>query len=208
MKKNISELLGEANPIKRFPLLHQAALDEFSQRKFEEASLNDMLKKAGMSKGSFYYHFGDKYGLYICTIDTIVKKKIAFFSPLLQQYTDSDFFEFFRELVRLTVEFMLQDNRISDLMERGLEESEDFKARLYKLYPYDFEQSFGPLINTAMQKGQISSRFPAEFVAKVFEVMLFNAPKFVSESASTDAIVKMIDRIIDILQFGVSAEGG
>jgi hypothetical protein len=54
-------LLGENNPLLRFPKLQEAAINEFSLNKFEDASLNDILKNADMSKGSLYHHFGVSY---------------------------------------------------------------------------------------------------------------------------------------------------
>lgn len=208
MKRTIdySGLLGEENPLERFPSLMEAALDEFAKKRFEEASLNDILRNAQMSKGSLYHHFGDKFGLYVSVIDTIVRKKIAFFTPLLLQYNSEDFFAFFKQLTQATVAFMLKDRRIEGLMQRALEETEDFKVRLYALFPYDFNQSFGPAINAAMQAGQISSRFSPEFVAKLFEVLLYNAPKFVTEGTSAEAIVRMIDNLTDVIKHGVLSD--
>ena len=68
MKKSFDykELLGEDNPIERFPALREAAFDEFSKRRYEQASLNDIIKNAGISKGSLYHHFGDKIGRASC----------------------------------------------------------------------------------------------------------------------------------------------
>lgn len=66
---NYRALIGEDNPLLRYPELREAAIDEFSQRRYGDASLNDILKKAGMSKGSFYHHFGDKFGLYVAMMD-------------------------------------------------------------------------------------------------------------------------------------------
>jgi len=87
LKKNFDYhgLLGEGNPLLRYPLLLDAAIDEFSQRTFEDASLNDILKNANMSKGSLYHHFGDKFGLYLSLMDIIIKKKISYFIPLVQK---------------------------------------------------------------------------------------------------------------------------
>lgn len=59
MRRNFdyNVLIGEDNPLLRYPQLQEAAINEFSMKKYEDASLNDILKNAGMSKGSFYHHF-------------------------------------------------------------------------------------------------------------------------------------------------------
>ena len=207
MKKTIdySALLGEANPLSRFPELKEAALDEFAKKSFEDASLNDILRNAEMSKGSLYHHFGDKFGLFVCVIDTVIQKKLAFFMPRLKQFDSSDFFAFFKQLTQATVEFMLQDARIQELSIRAMELPDSTKERLFSLFPYDFNQNFGPAIEAAIKAGQISSRFSSEFIAKVFEVLLLSAPKLVSGDASTQAIVEMINNLTDLIQYGVLA---
>ena len=43
----------------RYPRLLEAAIDEFAMRRYEDASLNDILKKSGMSKG-------------VCTITSVI----------------------------------------------------------------------------------------------------------------------------------------
>lgn len=45
--------------------LFEVALDEFIEKGYDKASLNNILKKAGISKGSFYYHFSNKQELYL-----------------------------------------------------------------------------------------------------------------------------------------------
>lgn len=41
-----------------------AAMEEFVECGFAEASTNRIVEKTGMARGSLYYHFGDKIGLF------------------------------------------------------------------------------------------------------------------------------------------------
>ncbi len=45
--------------------LVEVALGEFIEKGYDKASLNNILKKAEISKGSFYYHFSNKQELYL-----------------------------------------------------------------------------------------------------------------------------------------------
>ncbi|HEX8725928.1 MAG TPA: helix-turn-helix domain-containing protein, partial [Gemmatimonadaceae bacterium] len=49
--------------------LFEAAADEFSDHGFEGASLNRIIDRAGMSKGSLYYYFNDKSDLYATVVE-------------------------------------------------------------------------------------------------------------------------------------------
>lgn len=53
-----------------------AAIDEFSERKVGEASINQIVKNAEISRGSFYTYFNDKYDLLHFLID-LMKEKLS-----------------------------------------------------------------------------------------------------------------------------------
>ena len=42
----------------------EAAIDEFAERGYEKASMNTVVKKAGISKGALFKYFGNKSGLF------------------------------------------------------------------------------------------------------------------------------------------------
>ena len=199
-------LLGEGNPLLRYPRLFEAALDEFSKKKFEDASLNDILKEAEMSKGSLYHHFGDKFGLYLCMIDIFVTRKLAFFHEYLAKQDLGDFFGVVKQLVRATMEYMIVDERMHHLSNRVMEISEDMRNRLLEYYPYEFRQGFGPLIGSAIRSGQIDARFSEEFVAKVLEILLMNSHKLLTPETGMEGFVVTVERIIDFMQHGMSAK--
>jgi len=52
-----------------------AALDEFINNNYEQASLNTIIKNANLSKGVFYYHFKNKEALYIAVLEDATQKK-------------------------------------------------------------------------------------------------------------------------------------
>ena len=46
----------------------RAAAHEFAEKGYERASLNRMIKEAGLSKGTFYYYFEDKTDLFVTVL--------------------------------------------------------------------------------------------------------------------------------------------
>lgn len=200
-------ILGEGNPLLRYPQLLEAAIDEFSMKKFEDASLNDILKAAQMSKGSLYHHFGDKFGLYLCMVDIIVQKKISFFSQYLQQKQHmGDFFGTLRQLFRATMDFMFVDERMHHLYNRVMELDNGQRTRIMQFFPYDFSQGFGPLISAARQAGQLDGRYGVDFMAKMLEILLMNVDKFLSAGESPEEVIVLADQIIDFMQHGIGAK--
>lgn len=200
-------MLGEANPLLKYEELLEESLNEFSKTKFEDASLNDILKRANMSKGSFYHNFGDKFGLYLALMDIVVKKKMDFFSSQmeLKQYS-GDFFGTIRELAKATMDFIFADKRLYDLSNRYMEVSDELKDRIMEFFPYDFNKVFGVLINSAIKSGQIDSRFSPEFILKILEILLTNSYKLVSVNNGDAELIKTLNELMEFMQYGISAK--
>ncbi len=87
--------------------LFEAAADEFSDHGFEGASLNRIIDRAGMSKGSLYYYFNDKSDLYATVVEratAAVVKLVGGFS--LDELTAETFWPQFEGAVRRSVDYM------------------------------------------------------------------------------------------------------
>ena len=203
-KFDYQSLLGEGNPLLRYPQLLNAAIDEFSKKKFDDASLNDILKSSGMSKGSLYHHFGDKFGLYLALIDINLKKKLSYFMPLMQQMSSSgDFFGTMRLIIRGTIDFMMADDRMYHLSNRFLEVSPETRSKILTFFPYDYSKGFRPLIVSAIESGQIDNRYTPDFIVKILELFFTNTHKFLSPGDTTTEAEKIIDQMIEIIQYGI-----
>ena len=72
-------IAGAENPLYANEALWDAALGEFSGHSFGEASLNEILKTAGINKGSFYYRFNDKKDLYLSVFSRLADEKLELF---------------------------------------------------------------------------------------------------------------------------------
>jgi AcrR family transcriptional regulator len=64
-----------------------AALDEFSFKIYDKASLNTIIKKSGISKGSFYHHFKNKYDIYIYVLRESLTKKWEYINSEINKET-------------------------------------------------------------------------------------------------------------------------
>ena len=72
--------------------IENALIDEFSSGSFEEASISNIIIKAGIPRGSFYQYFEDKYD----AVKYIIKKFLDLEHKKMQQLlkeTNGDIFE-------------------------------------------------------------------------------------------------------------------
>lgn len=72
--------------------LLEAAMLEFSKESFNKASINNIINKAGISRGSFYVYFKDKEDLfqyvlysYKSNFDHIMKKNLSFYNGNIRE---------------------------------------------------------------------------------------------------------------------------
>jgi len=59
-------------PKKREQILN-AAINEFAQKDYKNASTNEIVKKAGISKGLIFHYFKNKKQLYIFLYDYLIE---------------------------------------------------------------------------------------------------------------------------------------
>ena len=210
MKKafDVSAVTGDHNPLDRFPQLYEEALDEFAARSWGEASLNDMLRQSGVSKGSFYHHFVDKFGLYVALMDIIARQKMSFFMPKLQALGEgADFFGFVKALTREMMAFMFRDPRMYQLSGRLLSEDPALVKRLTDCFPQQKEGMMNALAQSAVRTGQIDPRFSAEFVARMLE-MLFSSLHLLQDTRNGEDAYSQLELALDMMQYGLCGKNG
>lgn len=102
------------NEKKKNRIIH-AALDEFSNQSFSDASITNIVKKAEISRGSFYQYFGNKENLYNYLVHHLYSKHrsdlleilkensgklydslMSFFNSYIDELVNSKYFSFYK----------------------------------------------------------------------------------------------------------------
>lgn len=74
-----------------------AAMSEFTSKSFEQVSVNTIIKKAGISRGSFYTYFDDLESLFNYLFQSVKEERFKYAKTLLLE-VNGDYFEFVRKL--------------------------------------------------------------------------------------------------------------
>jgi len=120
-----------------------AATDEFSSKVYEQVNLSDIIKKAGIPRGSFYQYFIDKKDLYLYILDLIKEKKMSYlkdifysedipFLDLVEQLYDQgiQFAIAFPKYVKIFDKLLNNKNQIYDeIMKENLQFAIDYYAK-------------------------------------------------------------------------------
>lgn len=79
-------------PIDKQDKLINSATEEFSRAPLHEASISNIVKHAGIARGSFYQYFEDKDDIFFFILDKYAKQNDEMFISLLKE-NDGDLFD-------------------------------------------------------------------------------------------------------------------
>ncbi|QUI24370.1 TetR/AcrR family transcriptional regulator [Vallitalea pronyensis] len=189
--------------------LLQSALDEFSSHKYDDASLNSIIKNASISKGTFYYHFKNKQDLYLYLIEHSSHVKWEFIHhrtrDLNESFQKMDIFERFKCQARIGVEFAMEHPKYHKLAkmlvkEKGNEIFDIIKERLEigtnKLHD---------MINEGIEKGDFKPNFPKDFILKTISFMFtyFDDIFYADGVMVLEETLENLDNYVDFMKHGL-----
>lgn len=190
--------------------LINAALDEFMENSFDNASLNNILKNAKLSKGTFYYHFSDKKDLYLYIVELVAEEKKKYLQQvsLNENIDPSNIFELFNMQVRYALDFAKSNIKYYKFGQLILkEENEEIKKALKLKISAQATDYLGPLMDNAYKKGYIREDIPKDFSTKIFSYMFSNFYELFEDAIDLDNYDKAaeeLDYLIEILKNGLA----
>ncbi|WP_326910994.1 TetR/AcrR family transcriptional regulator [Sedimentibacter sp. MB31-C6] len=193
---------------KRTELL-EAALDEFSVKKYEEASLNNIIKKASISKGTFYYHYKDKQELYLYLLESSVKTKWEFINNHFKESIEikkDDIFEKFKLQARIGAEFAALYPKYHNLSKMLAKEKGNEIYNIAKIQlSGDSVNPLKKMIESAIGDGNFRDDIPSDFILKIISYMFSNFDEIFSneEDLEINNIIKNLDYYVDFIKNGL-----
>ncbi len=156
-----------------------AALDEFADKDFKAASLNNIIARAGRSKGSMYHYFANKEDLYLHIIDRVLKMKELFLRQALAEtgkpLAEMSFFENLEFQMLASVDFAVQHYRQHKLSIRLQNMAEGpLKERLVGDLTRAFEDYIKNMVDEAIKAGEIRDDFDRDFVIRILKFILMH----------------------------------
>lgn len=104
----------------KYQNLISAAFDLFENNGISAVSIDDIVKKAGVAKGTFYLYFKDKFDL----ISKLILKKAAEYMNLTSEIpdikNDEDFDRCIKKYIDLLVEFLEKNKTLTLLIDKNV----------------------------------------------------------------------------------------
>ncbi|MHB1128006.1 MAG: TetR/AcrR family transcriptional regulator [Bacillota bacterium] len=184
--------------------IFDAAVQEFSTRRFSEASINQIVKTAGIPRGSFYQYFKDKADLYLYMMFRIGKEKLEVADLAEALKPDADFFEVFLHLFKSLMSWAREKplyNQIGLLME--MDDSE-LILKLREAMPEGINK-LKALIERDQQRGLIRKDVDPELVVEMIYTLHMNLLKDYYRTGSDEELLKKVTDIIGIIKGGIAS---
>lgn len=195
--------------------IEQIALAEFVQNGFDKASINRIIDKAGIAKGSFYQYFTNKQDVFIHLMSKASEEKLKYMSPLLGNPEEHDFFTLLREMYISGLRFAHAN---PDYVAIGNQVLKNKEHPIYKKVVGDGNAKamdvFVGLIERAKEKGEIREDVDAPFVSYIISNMNVSTIEYYYEVVKgttsdmlewDDDIMDTVNLFIDLMKRGIQA---
>jgi AcrR family transcriptional regulator len=192
-------------PFEHKQKLLDAALAEFTDNGFEQASINRILQQAGMSKGQFYYHFKNKETLYLSLIEILVEQKMTFLNSVMQpEDFEKDIFAILKTQIRYGMMFAAQFPAVNDFGQSFLREKGNIiydKAMAQN--SFEDNQGFNQLIELAFERGEFRQDLPLPFIKRTITYLFNHVTDFIDLTNPAEMEQNM-NYLIDFMKNGLA----
>lgn len=196
-------------PEEKRALICQVAMDEFADYSFEQASINRIVTKSGIAKGSFYQYFADKKDLYLYLLSLAAQEKIKYLTPVMNSLEQADFFQLLHGIYLAAIKFAIENPKYSQISKKVLQNR---NSPIYQEIIHDntptANEFFKNLLRNAITKGEVRADINLEMVAYLITSLHTIIAEYYMERVSVDFDASMLqtyETFIDFLRNGLRA---
>lgn len=194
-------------PLEKRERITEVIVDEFSENTYETASINQIVKKAEIAKGSFYQYFEDKKDIYKMTIDICQKEKMSYIEKVNERTRYLDDFSIMRELFVAIIKFDLEKPKLSDIMNKFHKITDlELKDEILNDIKIDSEYEFKAILQNGIDKGRIYYNVDVELVSFLLENISINVKEYFKIKRSQDRYINydsFVNTAIDLIENGI-----
>lgn len=199
--------------------IESAAVSEFALKPYEAASISDIVRKAGIAKGSFYQYFEDKKDLYRYLIELANAEKVNLVKDLPSPDPDADLFGYFRWLFQAEVVFEIRFPELARILHKAFIEEIPFPEMKEELCRRGPTQFFKQLISQGIVHGTVAPFTDPGLAAFILESIYYQygqyfmdrlnidpastSPETLFDSQEAEAL---LNNLMDILQTGMQGK--
>jgi len=192
---------------KRNKILEEAVI-EFRDNNYDAASINKIVERSGISKGSFYQYFKDKEDVYLYIMSKIAEKKIEYLTPAMMNFSELSFYEALREMYRSAIEFALGNPDYLEIGNRMMRDNSGMIQKLRSVFGGKGDEMFVALLRKGQEMGDIRKDLDLQMASKMLISMQMSIVEYYFEKNRDKGysmeIMDELDKFFDVLKNGIS----
>ena len=135
-----------------------AAVEEFAQHGFLQASMNRVVQKLGIAKGSLFQYFGTKEGLFHFVFDYAVQKVKGSLRQVREETAEADFFERIRRSLLAGIRFIDEHPRVYQIyLKMIFQENFPLRSEFLQQVHLFSSKYLKPLVEQGIARGELRS---------------------------------------------------
>lgn len=180
-----------------------AAFNEIYHRGFQAASLSNILKNTGATKGAMYHHFDNKLGLGYAVIDEIIRETIR--STWIEPLKDTDDpITVLKDTLALTGNSMTVEDvslgcPLNNLAQEMSPIDDGFRDRIGELYQ-EWQDAIEVAIDRGKKAGNVDTSIDSKDMALLFVVTLQGSLGFAKSVQNLDTLMSCGQVLSDRLE--------
>jgi TetR/AcrR family transcriptional regulator len=192
-----------------------AALGEFSDKGYAQASVNTMVAASGIAKGSIYQYFKDKKSLFLYIFDFAIGMVRRTLLAVKEETRDDDFFVRLEKSLLAGVDFIQRHPRVYGLYLKILfDQHVPRRQELLKAVRQFAAEYLGSLVRQGLARGELRAELPPDAVIFLLDALLDRflqaaaLPSFDVtlglDQASPEEMRRKIGELVNILKMGLA----
>lgn len=173
------------------------AAEEFASNAYKAASISNIVRKAGIAKGSFYQYFENKKDLYRYLIELGTEKKINLAGELPALAPSVDLFGYMRWQFLSAVSYEIRYPLLAKITYRAFVEEVPFPEMTEELMRRGTTQLFKQLISQGILHGEVGLWVDPDVAAFLMEVVFYQFGKYFIKRLNLDQAAEINQEILE-----------
>lgn len=186
------------------------AIDEFAQYHFIDTSINRIIEKASISRGSFYQYFDDLEDLYRYIFQLTGEIKQTYMKQIVVNAEEVDFFTKIRGLYQAGLQFAVDHPKFASIGNHLFKGDKAFKTKILGEWEEYTKQYFIQLLKEGQENGTVRKDIDLPVTAfLLYQMSISLTDHYLMDSDWFDNIhrhVKAADEILKIMEHGIKLD--
>lgn len=188
----------------------ESAIDEFAQNSYQKGSINRIVERAEIAKGSFYQYFEDKKDLFKYILEKSGEEKMVYLTHILGDLDKLDFFHTIRELYIGGIRFGQEHPKLAAIADRFMKDADQqLMEEMFGDSKGKSQMVFQGLLLKGIERGEVDPKIDVELVAMLIASMSLSISEYFLKEKNTGNLMDMmevLDKMLYVIEHGIKVK--